>query len=155
MAAHILAGRERHVAVHPCSWPTVHLAAMRIVRDYFGLDRTTVTYDCDITGVGGDADCFYIVADLIQSGDRSGARTVVTLSHDEMARMLADYRQNSPIDEETLTALLAGPKRNERGFLATCRSSFDLFKSVVRLVARVRRRTRTTSAGSHRRTPWR
>jgi hypothetical protein len=95
---------------------------MRIVRDYFGLDRTTVTYDCEITGVGGDADSFYIVADLIQSSGRSGARTVVTLSHDEMARMLSDYRQNCPIDSAALTASLAGPLRTEQGFVATCKS---------------------------------
>jgi hypothetical protein len=125
---------------------------MRIVRDYFGLDRTTVTYDCEITGVGGDAESFYIVADVVQSSGRSAARTVVTLSQDEMARMLADYRQNCPIDQEGLTALLAGPRSNWQGFLATCRSTVELFKSLVRVVARAKRRTLTTLAASRRRT---
>ena len=152
MAAHILAGKDRQGAVHAGVRARVHSTAMRIVRDYFGLDRTTVTYDCEITGVGGDADSFYIVADLIQSSGRSGARTVVPLSHDEMARMLADYRQNCPIDEEALSALLAGPKRIERGFLATCRSTVDVVRSVVRTVAEARRRTLTTLAALRRRT---
>jgi hypothetical protein len=124
---------------------------MRIVRDYFGLDRTTVTYDCEITGVGGDADSFYIVADLIQSSGRSGARTVVTLSHDEVARMLADYRQNCPIDEEAVTALLAGPKRNARGLLATYRSCVALVKHVVRTVAKAKQRTLAALAAPRRR----
>ena len=111
---------------------------MRIVRDYFGLDRTTVTYDCEITGVGGDADSFYIVAELIQSSGSSGARTVVTLSHDEMARMLADYRQNSPIDNQgPPLAQLLGPRSHSPSLLASLRRLALLIQSAMR--TRVRR----------------
>jgi hypothetical protein len=104
---------------------------MRIVRDYFGLDRTTVTYDCEITGVGGDADSFYIVADVIQSSGRSGARTVVTLSHDEMARMLADYRQNCPVSEP-LAAQISGPSLHSRGLCARFRRIVCFLQSGAR-----------------------
>lgn len=106
---------------------------MRIVRDYFGLDRTTVTYDCEITGVGGDADSFYIVADVIQSSGRSAARTVVTLSHDEMARMLADYRHNCAINTEgPMPARLHGPRPRAQSRYASFRRFVILLKSAMR-----------------------
>jgi hypothetical protein len=114
----------------------VHSAAMRIVRDYFGLDRTTVTYDCEITGVGGDADSFHIVADLIQSSGRSGARTVVTLSHDEMARMLADYRQNCPINDQLPRIQLPRPRFHSRCLFATFRRIVYLVQSAMGAVLR-------------------
>lgn len=142
MAAHILAGRD---------WPrrsasrqlgsTVHSAAMRIVRDYFGLDRTTVTYDCEITGVGGDADSFYIVADLIQSSGRSGARTVVTLSHDEMARMLADYRRNCPIINQLPASSSLERAFARRGHLPKVNRIADFCQSVLRAVLRGKGKT--------------
>lgn len=75
---------------------------MRIVRDYFGLDRTTVTYDSEITGVGGNADAFYVVAEVTKGDGSLATRTVVTFSHGEVARMLAEYRCNYPIDNPAL-----------------------------------------------------
>lgn len=71
---------------------------MRIVRDYFGLDRTTVTYDSEITGVGGNAEDFFVVAEVTKGDGSPATRTVITFSHEEVARMLADYRCNHPID---------------------------------------------------------
>ena len=81
---------------------------MHIVRDYFGLDRTTVTYDCEITGVGGNADAFYVVAEVTKSDGSPATRTVVTFSHDEVARMLSDYRCNHPIDGRAALPLITG-----------------------------------------------
>ena len=53
---------------------------MHIVRDYFGLDRTTVTYDCEITGVGGNADAFYVVAEVTKSDGSPATRTAPRLA---------------------------------------------------------------------------
>ncbi len=41
---------------------------MRIVRDYFGADRTTVAYEIEISGVGGNADEFFVVAEVEKNG---------------------------------------------------------------------------------------
>jgi len=99
---------------------------MRIVREYCGLDRTTVVYDNEITGVGGNADEFFIAAEVGTSRNASSARTTVTFSHDEMSRILADYRRHYPIDSVTPHALIAGPRT---GFLARVwRSPSALFR---------------------------
>lgn len=121
---------------------------MRIVRDYFGLDRTTVTYDCDISGVGGDADSFYIVADVVNSDGRTAARTVVTLSHEEMVRMLADYRHNCPLDAEAPPTLLSGPRRRRRGLGETWHGIVRLFHFAVSVLVRGKRVTLSTLAAS-------
>lgn len=83
---------------------------MRIVREYFGLERTTVVYDNRISGAGGDADEFYLVAEVGRSDDTPAARTTVKFSHDEMARMLAEYRSHYPLDSSTIPALIGGPR---------------------------------------------
>jgi hypothetical protein len=49
---------------------------MHIVRDYFGLDRTTVVYDIEITGVGGTAEEFFVVAEVGTVSESAAARTV-------------------------------------------------------------------------------
>jgi hypothetical protein len=99
-------------------------ATMHIVRDYFGLDRTTVTYDSEITGVGGDASAFYVVAEVTKSDGSLATRTVVTFSHDEVARMLADYRHNQPIEHRATPPLITGP-------------SLGLFLRIRRYFARI------------------
>jgi hypothetical protein len=87
---------------------------MRIVRDYFGLDRTTVVYDIDqITGVGGDPSGFVIVAEVKAAGRASTACMRVKFSHDEMSRILAEYRHHYPIDcagQPPSVALIEGPR---------------------------------------------
>lgn len=82
---------------------------MRIVREYFGVDRTTVVYDSEITGVGGTGDEFFIVADATKVDGTPIARTTVALSHDEMARILSDYRCHHPIDVPPSPLRLGGP----------------------------------------------
>jgi len=82
---------------------------MRIVREYFGLDRTTVVHDNEISGVGGNADEFFVVAEVGKVDGTSAARTTITFSHDEVARILADYRRHYPIDNATKSPLISGP----------------------------------------------
>ncbi len=82
---------------------------MRIVREYFGLERTTVVYDNEISGAGGNADEFYLVAEVGRSDGTPAACTTVKFSHDEMARMLAEYRSHYPIDNFTSPELIGGP----------------------------------------------
>lgn len=83
---------------------------MRIVREYLGIDRTTVVYDNDISGVGGNADEFFVVAEAEKTDGTIAARTTITLSHDEVARILADYRCHYPIDSPTTKyPLISGP----------------------------------------------
>jgi hypothetical protein len=82
---------------------------MRIVREYLGIDRTTVVYDNDISGVGGNADEFFVVAEAEKTDGTIAARTTITLSHDEVARILADYRCHYPIDNTTKYPLVSGP----------------------------------------------
>lgn len=55
---------------------------MRIVREYFGIDRTTVVYDNDISGVGGNADEFFVVAEVERIDGTTAART----THHVLAR---------------------------------------------------------------------
>lgn len=81
---------------------------MRIVREYFGLDRTTVAYDNDISGVGGNADEFFVVAEAEKIGGTIAARTTITFSHDEVAQILADYRRHYPIDNTTKYPWISG-----------------------------------------------
>jgi hypothetical protein len=83
---------------------------MRIVRDHFGLDRTTVIHEHEITGVGGNADEFIVVAEVGKVGATPSARTTVRFSHEEMARILADYRRHYPIDNAATPPLLSGPR---------------------------------------------
>ena len=109
---------------------------MRIVRDYFGLDRTTVTYDSDITGVGGNADAFYVVAEVTKADGALATRTVVTFSHDETARMLADYRRNHPIACEMVRPLIAA---SPSSFLR--RTRWHFFLGIVRRAMRALRKT--------------
>lgn len=47
---------------------------MRIVREYFGLERTTVACGNEISGAGGNADEFYLVAEVGRSDGTPTAR---------------------------------------------------------------------------------
>jgi hypothetical protein len=90
---------------------------MRIVRDYFGVDRTTVTYENDVSGVGGNMHEFFVLA---EGGTRKGSpavRTTVHFTHEEMAQILADYRQHHAIEGEVIrcTRLLALATGQRRG----------------------------------------
>ena len=85
---------------------------MRVVREYFGADRTTVTYENEISGVGGNADEFFIVAEVGHGA--SAVRTTVHLTHEEMAHLLADYRQNNPIEGTSHRLRLTAPARRRR-----------------------------------------
>ena len=111
---------------------------MHIVRDYFGLDRTTVTYDSEITGVGGDASAFYVVAEVTKSDGSLATRTVVTFSHDEVARMLADYRHNQPIEHRATPPLITGSSLGL--FLRIRRYFVRIF--AVRILAKIFTRSR-------------
>ena len=71
---------------------------MRAVREYFGADQTTVTYEHEISGVGGNADEFFILCEAGGQQGKPAVRTTVYFTHDEMARLLADYRQHHPIE---------------------------------------------------------
>lgn len=83
---------------------------MRIVRDHFGPDRTTIIHEHEITGVGGNADEFFVVAEVGKVGGTPSVRTTVSFSGDEMARILADYRRHYPIDSATGPRLITGPR---------------------------------------------
>jgi hypothetical protein len=81
---------------------------MRIVRDYFGADRTTVSYENEISGVGGNADEFFVMAEVEKNGVPA-VRTTVHFTHEEMAHLLADYRQNYPIEGASPLLRLPAP----------------------------------------------
>lgn len=83
---------------------------VRIVRDHFGLDRTTIIHEHEITGVGGTADEFIVVAEVGNVGETPSARTTVRFSHAEMARILADYRSHYPINDVATLPLISGPR---------------------------------------------
>ena len=64
-------------------------ALVRALREYFGLERTTVTYDHEITRVGGEADEFLFCAKPEgRTGGNPGVRTTVHFMHEEMAHLL-------------------------------------------------------------------
>lgn len=87
---------------------------MRAVREYFGVDRTTVTYEHEITGVGGNADEFFVLCEAGGEGGKPVLRTTVYFTHEEMAHLLADYREQHPIDGQAWTLLLSGPQATWR-----------------------------------------
>jgi hypothetical protein len=82
---------------------------MRAVREYFGVDRTTVSYEQEITGVGGNADEFFVLCEAGREQGKPAVRTTVYFTHEEMAHLLADYREHHPIDGQSWTLLLSGP----------------------------------------------
>lgn len=83
---------------------------MRVVREYFGIDRTTVTYEHEITGVGGSADEFFVLCEAGRGHGKPAVRTTVHFTHEEMAQLLADYRQHHPIEGQTQRLLLHGSR---------------------------------------------
>lgn len=83
---------------------------MRAVREYFGVDQTTVTYEQKITGVGGNADEFFVLCEAGRRQGKPAVRTTVYFTHEEMAHLLADYRQHHPIEGQGSTFLLSGPQ---------------------------------------------
>jgi hypothetical protein len=83
---------------------------MRAVREYFGVDRTTVSYEQEITGVGGNADEFFVLCEAGREQGKSAVRTTVYFTHGEMSHLLADYREHHPIDGQSWTLLLSGPQ---------------------------------------------
>ena len=74
---------------------------MRAVREYFGADQTTVTYEHEISGVGGNADEFFILCEAGGQQGKPAVRTTVYFTHNEMANLLADYRRHYPIEGKT------------------------------------------------------
>jgi hypothetical protein len=87
---------------------------MRAVREYFGVDRTTVSYEHEITGVGGTTDEFFVLCEAGNEQGKPAVRTTVYFTHDEMAHLLADYREHHPIDGQSWTLLLSGPQASWR-----------------------------------------
>ena len=87
---------------------------MRVVREYFGIDRTTVTYEHEITGVGGDAGEFFVLCESGRQNDKPAVRMSVHFTHEEMAQLLADYRQHYPLDGEVRPFRLFGPRTSWR-----------------------------------------
>jgi hypothetical protein len=104
---------------------------MRIVRDYFGVDRTTVTYEHEISGVGGTADDFFVVAEAMNSSGAPAVRTIVHFTHEEMAHLLADYRQNHPIEGTARQFRLPAPAHCR----LACRA-WDAFMQIFRIETR-------------------
>ena len=87
---------------------------MRAVREYFGVDQTTVTYEQEITGVGGNADEFFVLCEAGRQQGKPAVRTTVYFSHDEMAQLLADYRQHHPIEGTSQKLRLPAPANRWR-----------------------------------------
>lgn len=83
---------------------------MRAVREYFGVDRTTVTYEHEITGVGGSAQEFFVLCEAGREQGKPAVRTTVYFTHEEMANLMADYREHHPIEGESWTLRLSGPQ---------------------------------------------
>lgn len=83
---------------------------MRTVREYFGVDRTTVSYENEITGVGGTTDEFFVLCEAGRDQVKPAVRTTVYFTHEEMAHLLADYREHHPLDVQSWTLLLSGPR---------------------------------------------
>lgn len=82
---------------------------MRAVREYVGVDQTTVTYEQEITGVGGNAEEFSILCDAGGQQGKPAVRTTVYFTHDEMAHFLAGYRQHHPIEGTSHKLQLPAP----------------------------------------------
>jgi hypothetical protein len=80
------------------------------MREYFGADRTTVTYEHEITGVGGNAEEFFVLCEVGREKGKPAVRTTVYFTHEEMAHLLADYRQHHPIKGQSWTLALSGPQ---------------------------------------------
>jgi len=80
---------------------------MRAVREYFGVDRTIVSYEHDITGVGGTANEFFVLCEALREQGKPAVRTTVYFTHDEMAHLLADYRAHNPIEGQSWTLRLS------------------------------------------------
>ncbi len=96
---------------------------MRVVREYLGVDRTTVTYEHEITGVGGSSAEFLVLCEAGRQDGKPAVRTTVYFTHDEMAHLLADYRQHHPIEGQIQPFLLYGPRadwRQRAKRLVTC-----------------------------------
>ena len=87
---------------------------MRVVREYFGIDRTSVTYEHDITGVGGNQDEFFVLCEAGGQHSKPAVRTTVHFTHEEMVQLLADYRQHHPIEGHIQPFLLSGPRSDWR-----------------------------------------
>ena len=100
---------------------------MRAVREYFGVDQTTVTYEQEITGVGGNADEFFVLSEAGRQQGKPAVRTTVYFTHEEMARLLADYRQHHPIEGTSHKLRLPAPADGWR----TC-AMWRLLLKVVR-----------------------
>ena len=96
---------------------------MRVMREYFGVDRTTVTYEHQITGVGGNTDECFVLCETGRLAGHAAVRTTVHFTHEEMAQLLADYRRNHPIQGTSQAFLLPGPHTAWLGRLkrAVCR----------------------------------
>ena len=104
---------------------------MRAVREYFGADQTTVTYEHEISGVGGNADEFFILCEAGGQQGKPAVRTTIYFTHDEMANLLADYRQHHPIEGTAHQLQLPAPA--DRWSICSVRR---FFLRIVRLRSR-------------------
>jgi hypothetical protein len=69
-------------------------------------------------GLGcGNADEFFIVAEDAKSDGTPAVRTTVHLTHEEMIHLLADYRQNHPMNGGSYSHQLSGPAKSRVGDL--------------------------------------
>ena len=87
---------------------------MLAVLEYFGVDRTSVSYEHEITGVGGTTDEFFVLCDAGREQGKPAVRTTVYFTHDEMAHLLADYRAHHPIEGQSWNLRLSGPQASWR-----------------------------------------
>ena len=87
---------------------------MRVVREYFGVDRTTVAYEHEVSGVGGSADEIFVLCEAGRERGKPAVRTTVYFTHEEMAHLLADYREHNPLEGQVQPFLLNGPKGDWR-----------------------------------------
>jgi hypothetical protein len=74
---------------------------MRIARECFGIDRTTVVYDSDISGLGGNADEFFVMAGAEKVDGTIAARTTIV------------HARRSCADPCALSAPLSDRQRDE------------------------------------------
>jgi hypothetical protein len=98
---------------------------MRVVREYFGVDRTTVTYEHEITGVGGNPDGFFVLCEARSQDGHPAVRTTVHFTHEEMTHLLADYRESHPIEGVKQAFFLPGPRT---GWRARVRHALSRFR---------------------------
>jgi hypothetical protein len=94
---------------------------MRAMREYFGVDRATVTYEHEITGVGGNADELFVLCEAGRQQGKPAVRTTVYFTREEMAHFLADSRQHHPIEGQSWTHRVVGGAMIARSRAILCK----------------------------------